>query len=429
MKNVIKISFLFVMAALTVNNVFSQSQDQLENEEEEDIKRFYGQPSSAMVDDESMDMTGFAEEDFRRGVQAYYRGSFNESILQFEKALSYLPGENLILDWLGKAYYRSGIEGEAIQQWQFASSSGYGGLLLQNRIEVVRERRVTGADAESSLHFTESGNYPGKFGENFIFSQPVSILPNTDGTIWLLAYSSNELLLLDVNGNVISRYRGPLNGFDRPMDIVRAENGNMLVSEYAGNRITVLSENGSYISSFGEKGRGVGQFMGPQYIAQDSVGNVYVTDFGNARVGVFDNEGKGLFHFGTKDSVFAGLKGPTGIAIVDDNVFVADCVTGAIYRFDRAGNYEGLLTPEHTFRRPEAMKKWGKYLIIADANKVISIDTVTGATFENASTGNAPSRITSAVPDINGNILVTDIKNNEICVMSNMTCRWFVCSD
>ena len=51
---------------------------------------------------------GLAAEEFRRGVQAYYRGAYNESIMQFEKALSYMPNDNLILDWLGKAYYKSG---------------------------------------------------------------------------------------------------------------------------------------------------------------------------------------------------------------------------------------------------------------------------------------------------------------------------------
>ena len=44
--------------------------------------------------------SGLAEQEFRRGVQAYYRGAFNDSILEFEKALSYLPSENIILDWL-----------------------------------------------------------------------------------------------------------------------------------------------------------------------------------------------------------------------------------------------------------------------------------------------------------------------------------------
>ena len=44
---------------------------------------------------------GFASEEFRRGVQSYYRGAYNEAILLFEHALSYLPNDNLILEWLG----------------------------------------------------------------------------------------------------------------------------------------------------------------------------------------------------------------------------------------------------------------------------------------------------------------------------------------
>ena len=71
-----------------------------------------------------------AGDEFRRGVQSYYRGAFNDSILIFEKALSFLPGEPLILDWLGKAYYRTGVEGAALQQWQYAVDAGYGGMLL-----------------------------------------------------------------------------------------------------------------------------------------------------------------------------------------------------------------------------------------------------------------------------------------------------------
>ena len=51
---------------------------------------------------------GFATEEFRRGVQAYYRGAYSESVMLFEKALSYLPNESLILDWLGKACYKDG---------------------------------------------------------------------------------------------------------------------------------------------------------------------------------------------------------------------------------------------------------------------------------------------------------------------------------
>jgi len=365
--------------------------------------------------------SGFAEEEFRRGVQSYYKGAFNESILQFEKSLSYLPGENLILDWLGKAYYRSGIEGAALQQWQAAYVAGYGGILLQNRIEVVRERRITGAEYDTSQQYTESGSFPNKNGKTLIYSQPISTLPNNDGTIWVVAYGTNEIVRFDVNGLVVGRERGPLNGFDRPMDLVRLADGNMLVSESAGDRLSLLDGKGRFIKNIGEKGRGEGQFIGPQYIAYDSFGNIYVTDFGNARVVVFDPEGNGLLHFGGKTEDFAGLVSPTGIAVVDDRVFVADSVRGCIYEFDRAGNYQGLLVNEHTLTRPESMKKWGTNLILTDVNRVVTVDTSNGSVYENARVGKAPSALTSAVPDSNGNLIVTDFKSNEIYVMAKFT--------
>lgn len=365
--------------------------------------------------------SALAFQEFRRGVQAYYRGAYNDAILQFERALSYLPDENLILDWLGKSYYSSGIEGVALRQWQIASDNGYGGLLLKNQIEIVRARRITDNAYQTSVTYTEAGSFPGRNGGAFIFSQPVSVLPEDDGSVWVLAYGSNEMLKIDVNGLVVNRTNGSLVGFDRPMDMIRAADGRILVSESAGDRISVFNGRGGYEGSFGGKGIGVGQMVGPQYLASDEAGNIYVTDFGNARVDVFDKDGNGLFYFGGASAEFAGLKAPTGIACVDGTVFVADAVTGAVYRFDTAGNYIGLLCKEKTFVRPESLKPWGGYIVICDKNRVYSIDADTGTVFENVSTGNAPSRVTCAVPDANGNVLVSDVVSNEVYVMSKMS--------
>ena len=367
--------------------------------------------------------SGLAEQEFRRGVQAYYRGAFNDSILEFEKALSYLPSENIILDWLGKAYYRSGVEGAALEHWQYAAGEGYGGILLQNRIEIVRDRRIlAGSALNKPVRYTEAGSYTGRNSENIlVFSQPSSVLPNNDGSMWLLSYGTNELLKLDLNGLVIERSGGNFNGFDRPMDLIRLNSGNLLVSEFAGDRISMFDSKGSFIKSFGKKGASLGGLVGPQYMAEDSDGNIYVSDFGNSRVSVFDSEGNPLFFFGNKTDGFSGLKGPTGIAIYENTVFVADCLTGAVYRFDVSGNYLGLLCKPKTFKKPESLKRWGSYLVICDKNKVYSIDTDTGALFENVSAGNAPSHLTSAVPDINGNILVTDFSSNEVYVMAKLS--------
>lgn len=363
---------------------------------------------------------GFAAQEFRLGVQAYYKGAFNEAIAQFEKALSYLPNDNLILEWLGNAYYRAGMEGSALSYWQTCSENGYGGLLLQNKIEVVRERRVTGDVTEKTMKLSETGSFDGYFNNNLIFSGPVSVLTNMDGTFWITAYNSNELLLMNLNGKVLDRITGPINGFDSPLDIVRTSDGYILVTESAGDRIAVLNSDGKFQKYIGSKGRGIGQLIGPQYIAIDYLDRIYVTDYGNRRVDVFDKEGNGLYYFGGKQPGFGGLKGPTGIIIEGDSVFVADDDAGCIYEFDRSGNYIRELVEPGTLKHPEALKKWNDTVIVCDKNKIISVDMESGALFEYANTGNGPSRITAAVPDVNNNLLVTDFNENEVYVMSKM---------
>lgn len=363
---------------------------------------------------------GYASEEFRRGVQAYYKGAFNEALIQFEKALSYMPNDSLIIEWLGKAYYKTGLEGTAISYWQTARENGFGGLLLDNKIEIVKERRVTGESSEMTTRLSESGSYPGDFAGNLIYSGPTSVLPNNDGSLWIVAYNSNELLLLNQNGKVIERNNGPINGFDRPVDIIRLRDGRLILSESAGDRIALLDEKGRFEKYIGAKGRNVGQMVGPQYLAQDTSERIYVTDYGNSRVDVFDRDGKGLFYFGKASANFSGLKGPTGIAIFDERIFVADDTTGSIYEFDRAGNFIRELVEENTFSRPEALKKWNNNLIVCDKNKIVSIDIDTGALFEYANTGNAPSRTTAACGDINGNVIVSDFTANEVYVLSKV---------
>lgn len=363
---------------------------------------------------------GFASEEFRRGVQAYYKGAFNEAIVQFEKALAYLPNDNLILDWLGKTYYKSGIEGSALSYWNTASENGYGGMLLESKIEIVRERRVTGDSTDKTMRLSEAGSFPGEFNGNLIYSGPVSVQPNYDGTMWVAAYNTNELLLINQNGKVVNRIEGPVNGFDRPSDILRLHNGKLLVSENAGDRLALLNENGKFEKYIGSKGRKNGQLVGPLYIAQDYLERIYVTDYGNRRVDVFDKDGEPIFYFGNKQSDFSGLKGPTGIVVIDERVYVADDQLGTIFEFDRSGNYIRELVEEKTLNKPEGIKYWNGSLIVCDLNRILSVDADTGALFEYARTGNAPARVTVANPDVNGNVIVADYTANEVYVMSKI---------
>lgn len=363
---------------------------------------------------------GFAAQEFRRGVQSYYRGTFNDAVMQFEKALGYMPNDSLILEWLGKSYYHSGMEGTAVKSWSKAVQNGYGGLLLKNKIEIVQDRRTGAFRSDFNARYTEAGAFSGSYGEGMVFSGPVSVLPENDGAVWVLAYGSNELVKLNINGTVVSRVTGPMNGFDRPMDLIRLEDGTMLVTESAGNRLCVLDKKGKFIKYIGKKGRAVGNLVGPQYAAQDSRQNIYVSDYGNRRIAVFDRDGKGLFCFGAARDDFAGLKGPTGIAVAGENVYVADNIFGGIYEFDLAGNFQRILVPEKTFQHPESIRVWNDYLVVCDSNRVFSVDSGSGSVFENISAGNAPARLTCAVPDVNGNVVVSDVISNEVYVMSKM---------
>lgn len=363
---------------------------------------------------------GFAAQEFRRGVQSYYRGTFNDAVMQFEKALGYMPNDSLILEWLGKSYYHSGMEGTAVKSWSKAVQNGYGGLLLKNKIEIVQDRRTGAFRSDFNARYTEAGAFSGSYGEGMVFSGPVSVLPENDGTVWVLAYGSNELVKLNINGTVVSRVTGPMNGFDRPMDLIRLEDGTMLVTEIAGNRLCVLDKKGKFVKYIGKKGRAVGNLVGPQYAAQDSRQNIYVSDYGNRRIAVFDRDGKGLFCFGAARDDFAGLKGPTGIAVAGENVYVADNIFGGIYEFDLAGNFQRVLVPEKTFQHPESIRVWNDYLVVCDSNRVFSVDSGSGSVFENISAGNAPARLTCAVPDVNGNVVVSDVISNEVYVMSKM---------
>ena len=361
---------------------------------------------------------GFASEEFRLGIQAFYKGSYNEAIFEFEKALSYLPDDNLILEWMGNAYYKAGLEGNALDYWQTASDNGYGGLLLLNKIEVVRERRVTGDLNDKYMKLVEAGGFPGIFNGVEIFSGPTAVLPDMDGTLWIVAYNSNQILQINLNGHVLNRITGPLEGFDRPVDLIRLADGNMLVTESAGDRLSLLDENGKFIKHIGSKGRGVGNLVGPQYAAEDAFGRIYVTDYGNRRIDVFDPDGNGLYFFGGKQIGFDGLKGPTGIAVIGESVYVADEDTGCIYEFDRSGNYIRDLVEKKTFKKPEAIKYYQNSLIVCDKNRIVNVDIDTGAVFEYMNMGKMPSRVTTAVPDVNNNILVADFIGNSVFVMA-----------
>ena len=363
-----------------------------------------------------------AAEEFRIGVQAYYRFSYNEAILSFERALSFRPGEPMTLDWLGKAYYRSGFEEIAVRQWRaaldlYGRNSGVG-MLLNARIETVANRRFLLPVANDGIRYVNSGRFPGKIEETVLYRQPTSILANKDGTVWVTAYGSNEILLIDVNGLIRDRKRGHLNGFDRPYDLARGLDGRIYVSEFRGGRVSILNGNGDWQAYIGSRGLGDGQFVGPQHLTVDEDGYLYVVDYGNGRISKFDPDGVFILSFGKKSTVFPGLLSPTGIAAYNNKIYIAESTAKTIYMFDPNGNYLGRLAAEG-LKGPESLRFLSDgTLLVADTNRILQINPDSAIIRELGLAGGDRTRITCAEMDSNGSILAADFNASEVNVMT-----------
>ena len=364
-----------------------------------------------------------AADEFRIGIHAFNRYAFNEAILSFERALSFRPGEPVILDWLGKAYYRSGLENTALRQWR-ASADIYGrnsgpAMVLANRIETVANRRFLLPVADDEVQYLESGRYPGRYEDNVLYRQPTAVLPINDGSVWVVAYGSNEIVRIDVNGRIRERKRGPQlhGGFDRPYDLVRGLDGRMYLSEYRGGRVSILSPQGDWIGYIGSKGLGEGMFVGPQNMTIDEDGYLYVVDFGNQRVSKFDPDGLYVLSFGARSFLFPGFPSPTGIAAKDSRIYVADSIAKRIYIFDPNGNYLGILT--EGLSGPESLRFLSDgSLLMADTNRVLLIDIDSAIVRELGVAGNQRARIIGADLDANGNVLAANFALSEVSVLT-----------
>ncbi|MDR0513311.1 MAG: NHL repeat-containing protein [Treponema sp.] len=367
-----------------------------------------------------------AREEFRIGVQAYNRFSFNEAILSFERALAFRPGEPLVLDWLGRAYFRSGIEGAAFLAWQ-AAAEGFGltsseGILITSRLQTLRNRRILLPVPDDDVRYVESGRYPGMNAGVVLYRQPTAVLPQNDGSVWVVAFGSNEIVRIDVNGIIRDRRRGPMFiGFDRPYDIVRSLDGNLFLSEFRGNRVSVLSPDGDFLFHIGSRGHGPGQFVGPQNMTVDEEGFLYVVDFGNRRVSKFDPLGEFILSFGPNTFGFQGFLAPTGIASRDGRIFVADSARRQIFTFDTNGSFLGVLVGSGLYS-PEGLHVLSDGRLLAvDANRILLIDPDTAIVRELGLLGNRQqTRITSAAVDRNGNVLVADFNSGEVAIMTRV---------
>jgi DNA-binding beta-propeller fold protein YncE len=363
----------------------------------------------------------YAREEKRRGVKAFNGGNFNRAILAFEKALSYTPENADIQEWLGKSYFRSGFTETALNIWEGIIGSGSGTPKLQNLVNVVAYRKGLGRELYDRGRYVISAEIEGKEEDYNLFLRPSSVLTMDNGSFYIVAYGSNEVVLFDTNGALRKRLRGGLYGFDHPFDIAESGDGNFFVTEFEGDRITKCNPDGYVISSFGESGLREGQLMGPQFLTTDGKGYLYVTDYGNRRVSKFDEEGNYILSFGRPTLRFEGLRAPSGIVYKDGRVYVADTAKKLIAVFDESGNFISTLG-QGAFHAPEGISLFDDTrLLVADTDRIVTIDLASEQVTAVSDLEGNGEKVLHAELDENGNIISVDFTRGNIAILSELS--------
>ena len=353
-----------------------------------------------------------AWEHFRVGVQLTHRTRYHEAILSFERALSLKPDTPLAMEWLGVANFRAGYVEPALSTWRdLIGSPEYATAVLESRVDFISYRRGIAADLAGPSPYAVAYSMEARIDGEYVYRRPVSIRPGPEGGLLLTALASNRIVALDVNGRLIALLDGGLVGYDKPFDVLSAEGG-FYVSEFGANRIAWCDESGRKIRVIEEAG--TLQILGPQYLVMDDHGYLYVSDAGNRLVHKFDSSGGHVLSFGP-------LEGPTGLAILDDLVYVAEHELRRIRVYDTSGNYlrsygEGVLLA------PEGLALSGRgTLLVADTTRIMELDLQHEVWQEIGDLSGIAGKLTSVALGVNGDLYAVDMNLEKVFALSELT--------
>jgi DNA-binding beta-propeller fold protein YncE len=361
-----------------------------------------------------------AAEEYHWGVKAFHNGLYGESIRAFERALAFTPDNLAMREWLGNAYFKSGYEDTALSIWDAVLSTGNGTPLLRSKVETVRARRGLGGELSEDVRYVTAYSIIGEQPDFTFFSRPASLFPRDDGSFFLTSFAGNQVLRFSANGALKSKILGGIHGLDHPFDVLEIPGKYLFISEFLGNSIVRTNTTGTDVFRFGEKGTSEGKLIGPQFMAADEKGYIYVAESGNRRISKFDYDGNFVLSFGRYSKDFDGLKSPTGICVHAGKVYVADGLDKVINVFDQSGNYLRTFGAGE-LSGPEGLSVYSdRELLIADGTKVVSYDIETEQFSLVSDLDGEGMRITKAVTDVNGDIVVADFTGNTVTMLTDV---------
>ncbi|PLZ00855.1 6-bladed beta-propeller [Burkholderia sp. WAC0059] len=177
-----------------------------------------------------------------------------------------------------------------------------------------------GAAAAQLLEFGPDGRYLREIGRNlYAWSFAHTVKIDRYDNIWVTDKGSDMVIKFTPEGRVAMVFgrkqeaadenTGPLRHPNPPLpavpgyfrqvtDVAWDADDNAYISDgYINSRVAKVDKHGNWLKSWGERGKGPGQFHTPHSIALDHRGQVYVADRSNRRIQVFDGEGNFLRQF------------------------------------------------------------------------------------------------------------------------------------
>ena len=227
------------------------------------------------------------------------------------------------------------------------------------------------------LCFDAAGKFLRSIGSGIVgVGHGISV--NSEDKIWVTDTEHHTVYRFDAEGKLLTTLGqkdkpGLGEGqFNKPTYVSFGLDGQLYILDgYGNSRIVRCSPAGKFEMTWGDEGKGPGQFHSPHAAVVDRNGRLIVCDRDNDRIQIFDRDGKLL-------DTWTGYT-PFGIAIgADEQIFISDAKRQQVMQLDDSGAVVNAWGAEGTapgeFKTP--------HLICPDSKGNIYIAEVSGKRFQ-----------------------------------------------
>ena len=193
--------------------------------------------------------------------------------------------------------------------------------------------------AEGNTLPIESFSSQSLSAEGAFLPAPRAMTFSPEGELYVLD-DAGRVLVYGPDGECRRQWWMPDYDVGKPEGVVVLADGRIAVADTHYQRVVFFNSEGDVLGMFGEQGEEEGQFIYPSAIAQDGEGNLYVAEYGgNDRVQKFRLDGGFLLEFGQPGTEPGEFQRASGVACLDETIFVADVVNSRVQAFSQAGEF------------------------------------------------------------------------------------------